>query len=64
MAPNKKPPESGHSEQLDTTSAIDEVYHGPIKQRAKALVVGATLWNVFPYWMATWLLQRGGLRHE
>ena len=34
------------------------------KKRAKAVIVWLAVWGLIPAGVATWLLQRGGLRHE
>jgi hypothetical protein len=34
------------------------------KRRAKAVIVWLAVWGLIPPGFATWLLQRGGLRHE
>ena len=34
------------------------------KQRAKAVIVWLAVWGLIPAGFATWLIQRGGLRHE
>lgn len=35
-----------------------------IKQYAKRLIVWLACWQILPIPFATWLIQRGGLRHE
>lgn len=34
------------------------------RAQAKRLIVRLALRGVIPPWLATWLIQRGGLRHE
>lgn len=36
----------------------------PIRGRIKALIVTLALWGLIPAGLATWIIQRGGLRHE
>jgi hypothetical protein len=50
----------------DTTNHYTAKNTAPrtLKQRAKALIVTAAVWGCIPPGFATWLIQRGGLRHE
>ena len=34
------------------------------KKHAKAVIVRLAVWGLIPPGFATWLIQRGGLRHE
>ena len=34
------------------------------KKHAKAVIVWLAVWGLIPAGFATWLIQRGGLRHE
>jgi hypothetical protein len=41
-----------------------EPKHTGISAFAKAWIVRLALWGWIPYSLATWLIQRGGLRHD
>lgn len=36
----------------------------PIRGRLKALIVRLALWGLIPAGLASWLIQRGGMRNE
>jgi len=41
-----------------------QVNHTPIRGRIKAAIVFLALWNLIPFALADFLIQRGGLKHE
>ena len=47
----------------ETYTANDTARRG-IRQRAKRIIVGAACRGLLPAGFASWLIRRGGLRHE
>jgi len=46
--------------QINASQANDT----PIRGRIKAAIVALAVWGLIPPGLATWIIQRGGLRHE
>ena len=47
-----------------TPKTTDSHNHTETATRIKAVIVRLAVWGVIPADFATWLIQRGGLRHE
>jgi len=60
MTTKKKAARAGTRTASDT--AFDSLNHTPIHSRIKAAIVRLALWGLIPASLATWLIQRGGLK--
>lgn len=58
--PEKETPHQGQGAKRTT----DTHKHTGIRTFVKAWIVRLALWGWLPYGLATWLIQRGGLRHD
>lgn len=62
MTTMKKPaPEANREAGYDT--AFDTRNHSPIRTRIKAAIVSLSIRGLIPPGLATWLIQRGAMRH-
>ena len=60
----KKKPVPGDNRETGYDTAFDSRNHSPIRTRIKALIVSLAVWGLISPGLATWLIQRGGMRHE
>lgn len=60
----KKKPAPGGNRETGYDTAFDSRNHSPIRTRIKAAIVCLAVWGLLPAGFATWIIQRGGLRHE
>ena len=58
---NKKPAESVSSQ---TGYARDSANYSPIRSYTKAAIFTLATYGVIPRSFASWIIQRGGLRHD
>lgn len=63
MTANKKPV-PGDNRKTGYDTAFDSRNHSLIRTRIKAMIVSLAVWGLISPGLATWLIQRGGLRHE
>lgn len=61
MTTQEKPAPGGNRETGDG-DACDSANHTPIRTRLKAATINLAIWGLIPTAVATWLIQRGGLR--
>jgi hypothetical protein len=59
----KKPAPDGNRE-TGYDAAFDSRNLTAIRSRFKSLIVRLALWGLIPAGLASWLIQRGGLRHD
>ena len=63
MITKEKPAPGGNRDTGYDTAFVD-TNHTPLRSRIKAIIINLALWGLIPAALATWLIQRGGLRHE
>lgn len=61
---SEEKPAAGGDRQTGYDTAFDSRNHRLIRTRIKAAIVFLALWGFIPAGLATWIIQRGGLRHE
>lgn len=61
MNTKEKPAPDGNQE-AGYDIAFDSRNHSPIRTRIKAVIVSLAIWGLIPAGLATWVIQRGGLR--
>jgi hypothetical protein len=66
MIPGKESASGQGWREVGTVAAPkgSEDEHTGIRAGVKAWIVRLALWGWLPYGLATWLIQRGGMRHD